>query len=339
MFWQKSQKSPLYFTGKAKITLHNPNKPHGPELQVVRLRQNREYARDDLFSDIGIELPDNMTSVHLDVFNCNLDDMKYFDIIMVATTNGQIDYSDEPVWLNIRAGKNSHNQDIKAAPEYDLNIPGYIPSATHIIGALVNNPDGWRYVELDLYRPERLQDFMTRLNSSHLSLSRFKHVIAMAQQIESSSHATDMIKPLLSLPWMNPKALTSYMEEHYKPAIFQMQGESVMQDLQIAWDPLLRYSTYLEAAKTMLQDGAPWWPKSLAQASQEERFDQLLEAKPISPNWVKLVLSLAPKADLMHYCSTPNKADAVYDIIKKAELIPLLSSQMKRNVLTDDLSL
>lgn len=112
-----------------------------------------------------------------------------------------------------------------------------------------------------------------------------------------------------------------------------------MQDLQIAWDPLLRYPVYLEAAKTLLQDGTPWWPKSLAHANNDVRLDQLVEARPISPNWVKLVLSMVNENELLKYCSTTTRADAVYESLKKPELIPLLSSKMKRNVLADDLSL
>ena len=339
MFFIGKNSKDSVFSGHVTVTCHNPNKPHGPDLQAVLFKKHGHYSSDKLIHNIGMELPKTMPSVYRDVFSIDLDNIDEIDCILLATTNGQIDYSDEPVSIEVRSINAIHTQALRMPAEYDASEEHYIPSATHLIGALVRTNYGWRYSDLDIFRPERLYKFMTHLSSSPMTYNRFHHLIKRSQREESTAYESLIMSQMLTLPWLSPERLADFMNTQYEPALLELHGHSIMADCQIAWDPLLRFKHYQEASVKMINEGAPWWPQAMQRQDIDQKLAYLLTQKSLSPNWVKMVLLLTPEPDILHFCQKPENADAVFSSIKLPSLLPLLSQKVKRQCLSDDLSL
>lgn len=339
MFFLKKKKREGIFSGKTTVVCQNPNKPHGPDLQVVLLKKRGIFCQDDLIADIGMELPQHIPSVYRDIFSIDLDSLVDIDCILIATSNGQVDYLDEPVCISVRSGNIIHNRVLQINPEYDAAVQHYIPSATHLIGTFVKTNEYWRYSDLDLYRPERLSEFMTRLSSSPMTFHRFHHLLKQSQGEESTAYESLMMHQILTLPWLSPARLVDFMNTAYNPKMLHLHGHSIMKDCQIAWDPLLKFPEYREASLMMMNEKAPWWPKAMDGQHTDQKLAYLLTQKSLSPNWVKMILSMTPMPELLKFCENPEYADAVYSSIKRDELLPLLSPKMKRQCLTEDLDL
>ena len=339
MFFLKKKKMDCVFSGRVTITYYNPNKPHGPQLQAALLKHRSRFTPDDIIVDIDLELPENLPNIHRDIFSVNLDQIKDTDCILIATTNGQILYGDEPVHLSVRAGSACHDQVLTLSPEYDASYEGYTPSSTHIIGTLIKTGDHWCYSPLDLYRPEPLSEFMLGLSQSPMTLHRFHHFMKQSQGESSSAYLSLDMHHLLHLPWLSPNELTQFMQSTYKPEMVLQHGHSLMKDCQIAWDPLLRVAAYRDATTRMLDDGAPWWPKAMDAQTIDTKLAHLLSEKNLAPNWVKLILENCRKEDILNFCREPEHADAVYNSVRWPELLPLLSPKAKRQYLSEDLCL
>ena len=172
---------------------------------------------------------------------------------------------------------------------------------------------------------------------SHYRLANHHLKRSVSAKIQKPTKQSDLVE---LFPLMSQLDYENTIKEIYNKSSAKEYGHQFLLNAKELWGDAINSSHRKQAIETWIRDGADWGYSLEKEPSRtdnaEEKMVRLMKDARDYPHWTAHVLKHIDKQAILDYCTSDERADAVYNLFQEKSLIPHISPLKKRESLTAD---